>query len=295
MEKSPAPLSRRTLLGASAIQSILHAQAPQPAVRFGLVTDVHHADKPERGTRYYRESLQKLTEAVSRFRKFGVDFQIELGDLVDAAQDLDTERAWLRHAVSVLRQSGADTHCVLGNHCVQTLSKQQVLSELGRERSYYSFDRAGIHFVVLDACYRKDGVPYNAGNFDWKDTDIPAVEREWLRQDLAAAAGPAIVFAHQRLDVEDVHGVASAGQVRRILEESSRVSAVFQGHSHQNDHREISGIHYCTMRGLIEGSGVENNGYSIISVFADGRLRVEGFRTQRAYELTPSSARGREK
>jgi len=52
---------------------------------------------------------------------------------------------------------------------------------------------------------------------------------------------------------------ASAPEVRQILEDSGNVSAVFQGHSHQNDYRDINGIHYCTMRAVIEGSGAANN------------------------------------
>jgi len=54
------------------------------------------------------------------------------------------------------------------------------MAEAGQTESYFSLDHGGVHFVVLDACYRKDGISYDAGKFDWKDTDIPAVEREWL-------------------------------------------------------------------------------------------------------------------
>jgi hypothetical protein len=116
-------------------------------------------------------------------------------------------------------------------------------------------------------------------------TEIPPGEREWLTKDLAAASGPAVVFVHQRLDTEDVHAVASAPEVRRILELSGKVSAVFQGHSHQNDYRDINGIHYCTMRAVIEGSGAANNGYAEIAVFHDGGVKVEGFRAQQSYKM----------
>ena len=36
---------------------------PGAKVRFGLVTDLHYADKPPAGTRHYRETLGKLAEA----------------------------------------------------------------------------------------------------------------------------------------------------------------------------------------------------------------------------------------
>jgi hypothetical protein len=93
------------------------------------------------------------------------------------------------------------------------------------------------------------------------------------------------VFVHQRLDIEGVHSIASAPDVRQLLELSGKVLAVFQGHSHQNDYREVNGIHYCTMRAVIEGSGSENNGYSVVSVYRDGRVAVKGFRSQRDYSM----------
>ena len=60
--------------------------------------------------------------------------------------------------------------------------------------------------------------------------------------------------------------------------------AVFQGHSHQNEVKTIKGIHYCVHRAMIEGSGEENNGYSTVDVFADGTIRLTGFRKQQTYK-----------
>jgi alkaline phosphatase len=78
--------------------------------------------------------------------------------------------------------------------------------------------------------------------------------------------------------------VKNAPDVRKILEESGRVSAVFQGHSHQNDHREVGGIHYCVFRAMVEGSGAEQNGYSVANFFADGSIKIDGFRKQSQHE-----------
>lgn len=277
-------ISRRVVLQGGCV-ILGAAPTEEPVLRFGIVTDIHHADKPEHGTRYYRESLGKLREAVTEFERARVAFVVELGDIVDAANDLATERAWLKDAVRHLQPAAKDVHYVLGNHCVTTLTKKQFLADIGRERSFYSFDRSGLRFIVLDACHRKDGVSYDAGNFDWKDSDVPAAQRDWLRREVASASGKVIVFVHQRLDIPGVHSVASAEEVRQILESSRKVFAVFQGHSHQNDYREIGGIDYCTMRAVIEGSGAESNGYSIASVYRDGRIHLKGFRAQKPYEI----------
>jgi alkaline phosphatase len=136
---------------------------------------------------------------------------------------------------------------VLGNHCVDTLTKDEFLGGVGQARSFYSFDREGVHFVVLDACYRADGEPYGRRNFTWTDANVPPAELEWLEADLQASTGAAIVFAHQRLDVATDHGVRNGAAVRQVLERSGRVVAVLQGHNHQNDYREINGIHYAAL------------------------------------------------
>jgi alkaline phosphatase len=282
--------SRRAILEKGALwlgsSHAIRAAADQaPAVRFGVLTDAHHANKPELGTRYYRESLSKLAQGVAKFREARVEFLVELGDLVDAAEDVDTERAWLKQAADILRRTGVEMHCVLGNHCIQTLTKEHFLIEVDRKQSYYSFIRNGVHFIVLDACFRKDGVSYNAGNFDWKDTEIPLDEQDWLRRDLSRARRPVVVFVHQRLDTQDVYAVASAAAVRDILERSGKVIAVLQGHSHKNDHKQINAIDYCTLRAVVEGSGPRNNGYSVVSVYRNGALQLEGFEEQRSYAI----------
>ena len=92
-----------------------------------------------------------------------------------------------------------------------------------------------------------------------------------------------IVFAHQRLDVNNNHGVKNNTDVRKILESSGKVLAAFQGHSHQNDIKEIEGIHYCTLVAMVEGSGAENSGYSLLEIESNGTILLNGFRKQNNY------------
>jgi 3',5'-cyclic AMP phosphodiesterase CpdA len=252
-------------------------------LRVGLVTDLHYADKPAAGTRHYRQTLDKLAEAAEKFAQQRPDLLVELGDFIDAADSVDVERNYLRTVNGPFSKICKDRHYVLGNHCVDTLKKEEFLEGVEQEWSYYSFDRGGVHFVVLDSCFRSDGEPYGRRNFQWTDANIPASELEWLASDLQQTDRPVIVFAHQRLDVSNNHGVKNNADVRKILEASGRVRAVFQGHSHQNDLKEIGGIPYCTLVAMVEGSGAENNGYSLMEIDPDGTIRVSGFRKQESY------------
>ena len=282
------PEDRRTflssgllMLASAAVQSrpLMAASSPA-ALKIGLVTDLHHADKPAAGSRHYRETLGKFVEASERFAEAEPDFVVELGDLIDAADTVETEQRYLKTINREFSAVCKDRHYVLGNHCVDTLLKEEFLGGVGQAKSYYSFDRNGFHFVVLDSCFRSDGQPYGRKNFKWTDANVPTAELDWLRADLAATEKQTIVFAHQRLDVSNHHGVKNNRAVRKVMESSGKVLAVFQGHSHQNDLKQIAGIHYCTLVAMIEGSGLQNSGYALLEVHENGTLSLQGFRRQ---------------
>ncbi len=253
-------------------------------LRVGMVTDLHYADKPPAGSRHYRETPAKLDEAAVKFERDPPTFLVELGDLIDAADSVAVEQRYLKTINRKFSAICKDRHYVLGNHCVDTLKKEEFLDAVGQEKSYYSFDRGGFHFIVLDSCFRSDGQPYGRKNFQWTDANLPADELQWLSSDLQSNKKPTIVFAHQRLDVSTHHGVKNNEAVRKILEDSNQVLAVFQGHSHQNDLKEIGGIHYCTLVAMVEGSGAENNGYSLMEIEPGGTIQLTGFRKQKPYQ-----------
>jgi len=259
------------------------AEIADANVLFSMITDLHYADKPPAGSRHYRETIAKLKQATAQFEKEKPDFLVCLGDLIDAAADVKTELGYLTRITKEMANIKIAKHYVLGNHCVDTLTKKEFLGGVGQEKSYYSFDKGNIHFVVLDACFRSDGVPYQRKNFVWTDPNVPPAELQWLKQDLADADKPTVVFAHQRLDNAGSHGIKNADEVRKVLEDSGQVLAVFQGHSHQNEHKVIGEIHYCTLVAMVEGSLEASNGCSTASVFADGTIRVTGFRKQTSY------------
>jgi 3',5'-cyclic AMP phosphodiesterase CpdA len=270
------------LAAASASSSALLAGEGSADVRVGLVTDLHYANKPAGGSRHYRDTPDKLAEAAAAFAEVKPDFIVELGDLIDAAESVETELGYLKRINKDFAAICDNRHYVLGNHCVHTLTKEEFLGGVGQEKSYYSFDHGGLHFVVLDSCFRRDGEPYGRKNFVWTDPNVPKAELDWLQKDLRANSKPTIVFAHQRLDVNNHHGVKNAADVRAVLEFGG-VRAVFQGHSHQNDHNEINDIHYCTLVAMVEGSGVKSSGYSVLTLAADGSIQVSGFRRQDDY------------
>lgn len=267
------------------------------SVRFGVVTDLHYADRPAAGTRFYRDSLNKIKEAVDVMNRHMPDFLIELGDFKD--QDVNPAEgrtlAYLRTIEGELRKFNGPAYHVLGNHDMDSLSKGQFLqnvtnSNIQSGSSYYSFDTRGFHFIVLDANFIAGGQAYDHGNYDWTDANIPEDELEWLRSDLAVASDPTVVFVHQLLDGVGEHYVKNAPQVRQVLERSQRVLAVFQGHQHRGQYTSINGIHYITMHAMVEGRRPENNSYSIVKVMPEGNLEITGFRKEESRNLQVPAA-----
>jgi predicted phosphodiesterase len=263
-------------------------------VRFGIVTDCHYADADTLGTRYYRQSLDKLGECVEAMNAQKADFLVELGDFKDQNSPPVEQKtlSYLRAVESVLRKFDGPTYHVSGNHDADSLSKEQFLSNIENTginptSSYYSFDYNGVHFIVLDANYKSDGTEYDHGNFDWTDANVPPTELQWLRQDLATSHRAVIVLIHQLLDGIGSYYVKNAAEVRQILEQSGKVLAVFQGHHHEGGYSRIERIHYYTLKALVEGSGPENNSYAIVEVQPDMNITVTGYRKAVSKQLAP--------
>jgi predicted phosphodiesterase len=251
------------------------------SILFGIITDVHYADCDARGSRHYRDSKLKMREAVDALAKRKPSFCVCLGDLIDgpAKSNPEVETQNLATIKAEFDRLHVPHKFVLGNHCVAQLTKMQFLDGVKQPKSYFSFDHDDFHFVVLDACYRKDGVSYDAGNFVWTDTFIPEPQLKWLSEDLAKTKKKTVVFCHQRLDLADINdgAVKNASSVRTILESSGKVIGVFMGHSHVNELNRINDIPYVCLHSMVDGAGLPNNAFSVLSVLKDGSMKLEGY------------------
>ena len=288
-------LSRREFLkaGAAALaagavsRAVLGAPAAAGGeeITFGVFADAHYADRQAQGTRHYRDSVAKVADFVRAASEARPAFVISLGDLVDKGDTVQIETGYLNRVEGVYRQFRGACHHVLGNHDVATFTKAQFVAGTDMPGPHHSFDEGPYHGIVLDGCYRQDGVPYAAGNFKWDDSIVPPAEQKWLADDLARTRKNCLVFIHQQLCSEtDPHGVKNAPEVRRILEQSGKVVAVFQGHKHAGGYKQISGIHYVTLRAMVEGPGLENTSYALVRVSPAG-IHVRGFGKQPSRQM----------
>lgn len=271
--------------------------AQRRSLRFGLMTDMHYADRERSGTRYYRDSMAKIEEAVEEFRRAKVDFLIELGDMKDttaASEPLPTLR-FLDDAERALNRFGGPVYHVLGNHDMDCITKEEFLahtSNAGRAngRAYYSFEAQGVRCIVLDANFNADMTPYSRGNFDWRVANIPTEQLDWLDGELTRhRRQPTIIFLHQMLDsFSDINKdlcVKNADKAVEIIERHEQVLAVIQGHHHPGHYSFRRGVHYLTLNGMIE-QAAPTNSYAIVEVRPSGDISVDGFKSCPDRELS---------
>jgi len=291
-------LGRRQFIAGAGLLGVLPAvpafgetpPAPPAAVRFGLVSDLHYGDIPDEtapfevgGQRFCRQSKRKLAEAVRVFNARKLDFAVELGDFKDFSHDRAGTIAHLEEIERTFAGFDGPRYHVFGNHDFDCLTPEDLAPRLlndGRPMAcgYYSFVKNGITFVVTDACYDSQLKHYSCNN-PWFDSNMPPEELAWLERTLAAAPGPAVVLAHQRLDpsASPRHLVRNAAKVRDILEKSGKVKAVFTGHQHMGAVFDHNGIIYYSIVAQALDSGPLANSFAEAAVAADGSIRVTGY------------------
>jgi alkaline phosphatase len=119
-------------------------QSKNGGVRFGIVSDSHYADVENSGSRYYRQSLDKMNECIELMNSKNLDFVIELGDLKDQDNPGVEEKTieYLQTIEKVFQKFNGATYHVMGNHDMDSISKEQFLANIKNTnisgRRYYS-------------------------------------------------------------------------------------------------------------------------------------------------------------
>ena len=226
-------------------------------MKLALISDVHFGPRA-----FFAGKLRKLTHEAGRLTTEFVEHmnQIERPDLVinlgDVIEDQDHARDYQNYETFVRILSGLDAEVlhVAGNHDTIHLSESDLRALWKHDGPlHYSRDIGGFHFAVLHTQEVKDTAVH-----------LPDAQLDWLSGDLAATSLPVIVLMHHPASEMQLTGnrwfenaphicrVAERRRLRRLLEESGKVIAVFNGHVHWNHFDVIAGIPYVTCQSLTE-------------------------------------------
>jgi len=258
-------------------------------VTFATIADVQYRDGPTKGTRFYRESLAKLDACVADLNTHELDFVVHLGDFIDG--DFTSFDAPL----AILAKSRAPVHHVLGNHdfAVDDQLKAQVPSKLGLASRYYDFVVGAYRFVALDG-NDVSVLATVAGTPERERADVMLRELTkrksrsakpwngavgdtqlaWLDKTLSDAdekGQKSIVFCHFPVLPEAGHNLWNDRAVRDVLDKHKSLIAYMNGHNHHGAYAERGGVHYVTVRGMVETA--DTTAYAAMSV--DGKILNE--------------------
>lgn len=210
-------------------------------------------------------SLGKIREATDAFVQAGADMCICLGDLVDRGERRGEAAECMAEAMNVIRSCGIPYYIVPGNHDCAALSAEEFSRYTECSLPPYSICTGTHTLIFLDANYTSDCRRYSEAGFDWKDSNLPCEQLDFLADTLDKACTPCVVFVHEDLDdgVRKDHVVKNASDAREIIEKSGKVSLVIQGHYHRGADSVINNIRYLTLPAMCEG---EDNHYVIINL-----------------------------
>ena len=287
------------LAGWIAITVAAHLPAAEPKpgsplFRFGAVADCQYCSKTSL-LRKYNLSPKKLTECVEQYNKLDLAFVVHLGDFID--RDFESFNV----VSPIFAKLKAPRYHVLGNHdfSVADDKKELVPKRMGLKSRYYEFTHKGWRFIVLDGndvslyAYPKDDPRtkaatafhrrLKAGTPTWNG-GVGGKQLVWLKGRLAVAAKAGergILFCHFPVHPENIHNLWNHEAVTSLLAEYSCVAAYLNGHNHAGNYGEKSGIHYLTIKGMVD---TLKNSYGVVEVYED-RLVLKGFGRQEDREM----------
>lgn len=262
-----------------------------PEFVFGVVADVQYRDADPESNRYFRQALEKLSEAVKDFNSRELAFVIQLGDIIDR------DFVSFEKVLAVYKQLDAPAYHVPGNHdfLVKPEKKKKVLEALGLERGYYDFSHNSWRFIVLDgnelslyavpkaskqyaeaekllSRMQEQGLP----NAQTWNGGLSKQQHVWLQESLEQALEKqenVVIFCHFPVFPPDRHNLWNDVEVLSLIEKYPNVVAYMNGHNHAGNYAKNQGIHYLNFQGMVDTS--DTNAYAIVEVYAD-YLKIVG-------------------
>lgn len=177
-----------------------------------------------------------VTAMVDQHRRHPYDGLILLGDLIYPEGDADQATARITDVFAPLTSQGVRLVPVLGNHDYMSDEQAAILTEVGRQRTWYT-DQVGIVRIVV---------------LDTEQVDDPR-QTAWLQAALEAPTDAAwtIVAMHKPAYSAGTHGSDQAIQNEWVpLFERFHVPLVLAGHDHDYQRsKPIGGVTYVVSGG----------------------------------------------
>jgi len=280
------------LFGLIAYGFVFGSSEQEPNFSFGVIADIQYCDCDSMGTRFYFNSLKKLSDCVRHFNSRDQSFVIQLGDLID--RNIDSYESVL----SIFNKIKSTKYHVLGNHDYNVDKEKQdkVLEKIGLVSRYYDFGLNGWRMIVLDGndlsfytpkesseqiketnnLFQKTKDRGGTNAHDWNG-GLGSQQISWLEDTLKQASlsgEKVLVFCHFPVYPPREENLWNDVELIERLEAYPCVIAHFSGHYHDGNYAKKKGIHYLTLQGMVKTE--KHSAYSIVEVYSD-HLKVLGY------------------
>ncbi len=263
----------------------------KPFFSFGIIADIQYADIDPAGSRFYRNSIDKLRDAVSTLKSDSVDFLINLGDMIDK------DFASFKPVMKIIDSSGIKTYNIAGNHdySIDSSYKKKIPFMSDPEGRYYSFSYQSFRFILLDgndiSTYKSDNkesikqgenliarvkTSGEINGMDWNG-GIGNNQLKWLTKQLEEAMlnnEKVFLICHFPVFPESTHNLLNYKEVLSILEKHKNIIAWLNGHNHAGNYGNFNEIHCITFRGMVETENT--NSYALVEVYND-KITISGY------------------
>lgn len=260
-------------------------------IRFGIIADIQYCDCDTRGSRFYRSSLQKLDECVNELNKEDVQFTVNLGDLVDKDTPHNIDSILIR-----LDKLNSVVYNLTGNHDYENIDNDQLYELLNMPTEYYSFQRNGWRFVMLNT---NEIASYSNVDGTWKEAELEEMRSrvrettgknaaeynggigskqfKWLQELLENSQDKGekvLIFSHHPLDCVEGLTALNGKEIISLTSKYNCVKATIAGHHHSGAFCEKDSLSNVVVEGMIETA--DQNAYGIIELFPD-KLVLHGY------------------
>lgn len=264
---------------------------PKKVLRIAHITDVH---------------VQPLIGAVKGFERClnhiqnlpeKPDFIINSGDCIMDAhghKESKVKRQWELFQKVIKSENSLPIFSIMGNHdiCCEGDSghtfndgKKWAMDEMSLDKPYYSFEKNGWHFSMLDSVQMKMDGTYYSGNLGEEQTN-------WLKSDLENTTKNVMVISHipilsacvffdgnnmknEKWELPGSWMHTDSKQISEVFYKENKVKLAVSGHIHLTDRVDYNGVSYLC-NGAVSGrwwAGKYQHtpaGYAVIDLFDDG-------------------------
>lgn len=256
-------------------------------VEIGFIADCQYADKDNNNLRHYRLSEEKLQKCVDTFNSINLEHVFILGDLIDNGFNS------YQSVLPILNKLEVPYTSVLGNHdfSVPDSLKTKVPSILGLNKRYFTMIIKDWKFIILDGndiskyAYPKNSLKYKESVKLYEDyySELPdyngAIGKEqieWLKAELSSSdqiKEKVMIFCHFPVLPNEGHVLWNSREIIDLISNYQCVKAWFNGHNHAGNYASENGIHYVTLKGMVD---TPENSFAKIIVDSD-KIFLKGF------------------